>query len=86
MAASRSHWGIEHQLHWVPDVAFREDDCRVRPGNAAENFAVIRHVALNLIRAAKNADPKFDKASVRAKRIVAAVNEQYMLRLLGIHS
>jgi len=86
LAASRSHWGIENQLHWVLDVAFREDDCRVRAGNAAENFAVIRHVALNLIRAAKNADPKFDKASVRAKRIVAAVNEQYMLRLLGIHS
>lgn len=86
LAASRSHWGIENQLHWVLDVTFREDDCRVRVGNAAENFAVIRHVALNLLRAAKNADPKFDKASMRTKRIVAAVNDQYMLRVLGIHS
>jgi predicted transposase YbfD/YdcC len=84
--ASRSHWGIENQLHWVLDVAFREDDCRVRTGNAAENFAVIRHATVNLLRATKNGAHKFDKASMVSKRIMAAGNEQYMLRILGIHS
>ncbi len=86
LAASRSHWGIENQLHWVLDVAFREDDCRVRAGYAAENFAVIRHMAVNLLTAVKNAGTNFDKASLKTKRLVAAVNEQYMLRVLGIHS
>ena len=55
LAASRSHWGIENQLHWVLDVGFREDDCRVRVGNAAQNFAVIRRVALNLLKRFKGA-------------------------------
>jgi predicted transposase YbfD/YdcC len=84
--ASRSHWGIENQLHWVLDVAFREDDCRVRVGNAAENFAVIRHVALNLLRATKNGSNRFDKAALQTKRLIAAVNEDYMLRILGLRS
>ena len=74
------------RLHWVLDVAVREDDCRVRTGNAAENFAVIRHVAVKLLRAAKNAGTKFDKAGLQTKRTVAAASDQYMLRILGIHS
>jgi predicted transposase YbfD/YdcC len=45
--AVRTHWGIENQLHWVLDVAFREDDSRVRQGHAAQNLAVLRHMALN---------------------------------------
>ena len=49
----RSHWGIENCEHWVLDVAFREDDCRVRTENAAENFAVLRHAALNMLRHVK---------------------------------
>jgi hypothetical protein len=53
MADARSHWGIENGLHWVLDVAFREDDCRVRAGHAGENFAVMRHIALNLLKAVK---------------------------------
>ena len=44
----RGHWGIENQLHWVLDIAFREDDCRLRKGNGAQNFALLRHIALNL--------------------------------------
>jgi predicted transposase YbfD/YdcC len=84
--ASRSHWGIENQLHWVLDVAFREDDCRVRAGNAAENFAVIRHVAVNLLRATKNGSNKFDKASLQSKRLIAAGTDDYMLRILGFNS
>jgi predicted transposase YbfD/YdcC len=48
--AIRSHWEIENRLHWVLDVAFREDDSRIRRDNGAQNLAVIRHVALNLAR------------------------------------
>ncbi len=60
--ATRSHWGIENQLHWVWTAAFRED-YSVRAGNAAENLAVLRHFALNLLRN----EPS--KRSVRAKRL-----------------
>ena len=45
LAATRAHWAIENELHWVLEVAFREDDYRVRAGYAAENFAVMRHIA-----------------------------------------
>ena len=48
--AVRSHWGSEHRVHWVLDVAFREDACRVRIGDGAENLAVLRHFALDLLR------------------------------------
>jgi len=50
----RSHWGVENSLHWVLDVVFREDDSRVRTGNAAENMAIMKHVALNQLQSAKN--------------------------------
>lgn len=46
----RSHWGVENSLHWVLDVAFREDDCRIRKDNAPQNFSVLRHIAVNLQR------------------------------------
>ncbi len=49
----RSHWGIENELHGVLDIAFREDDCRVRKDNAPQNFAVLRHIALNLLKQEK---------------------------------
>ena len=45
----RSHWGIENSLHWVLDVAFREHDCRIRKDNAPQNFAVLDHIAVNLL-------------------------------------
>src|SRR5690606_15421289 len=45
----RAHWGIENKLHWVLDVLFNEDGCRIRKGNADENFSIIRKIALNML-------------------------------------
>ena len=77
LQASRSHWGIENELHWVLDVAFREDDCRVRVGNAAENFAVLRHCAINLLKAVKST-----KLGVKNKRLCAAWDQTFFLQVL----
>ena len=62
--AVRGHWDIENGLHWILDVAFRQDDSRVRSGNAQENIAALRRLALNLLR-----QDKTTKAGVRAKRL-----------------
>jgi len=77
--AARSHWGIENSVHWVLDVAFREDDCRIRKGNAPQNFAVLRHIALNLLHQEKTA-----KVGVKAKRLKAAWNDDYLLKILSV--
>lgn len=78
LAAKRSHWGIENKLHWVLDVAFREDDCRVRQEHAAQNLAVLRHMALNLLKREKSF-----KGGVKAKRLRAAWNDDYLLKVLS---
>jgi predicted transposase YbfD/YdcC len=77
-AAVRGHWGIENKLHWVLDVAFREDDCRVRRGFAAENLAVLRHLALNLLRREPTA-----RLGVKAKRLKAGWDESDLLAVLA---
>ena len=77
-AAGRGHWGIENRLRWVLDVAFREDECRVRAGHAAENFAVLRHIALNLLRRDTTA-----KAGIKAKRPKCGWDEDYLLHVLA---
>jgi predicted transposase YbfD/YdcC len=76
--AVRMHWGIENQLHWSLDVTFREDDCRVRKGNAAENFAVIRHIALNLLKMEKTT-----KVGLQAKRNKAGWDNRYLTKILA---
>ena len=75
--AVRTHWGIENKVHWVLDIAFREDDCRIRKGNGAENFAVLRHIALNLLRQEKTV-----KRSLKGKRMKAAWDKNYLLKVL----
>jgi len=81
LAAVRSHWEIENKLHWTLDVAFREDDSRLRAENAAENLAVVRHVALNLLRSVKGS-----KVGVRNRRLEAGWNEAFLIRVLAAHS
>jgi predicted transposase YbfD/YdcC len=66
-AAVRSHWGIENQVHWVLDVTFHEDQSRIRAGYAAENLAVLRHTALNLLRQATT-----KRTSIKGRRLKAA--------------
>jgi predicted transposase YbfD/YdcC len=73
----RSHWGIENRLHWVLDVAFREDHSRVRDGHAPENLAILRHFALNLLRQDHSI-----RGGVATKRLRAALNDRYLRSLL----
>jgi len=80
LEAARTHWGIENGLHWVLDVVFREDDCRVRAGYAAENFAVMRHLSLNLLKSLKDT-----KLSVKLRRMSAAWDEDFLLKVLVAH-
>ena len=75
--AIRTHWGIENELHWVLDVAFREDESRIRKGNAAENFAILRHFALNLLKQEKTA-----KVGIKNKRLMAGWDDAYLLKVL----
>ena len=75
----RSHWGIENSLHWVLDVAFREDDSRVRAGNAPENLALIRKLTHNLLKHETTL-----KRGIKTKRLVAAWDRKYLLKILNV--
>ena len=79
LSASRGHWGIENQLHWVLDIAFREDDCRLRKGNGAQNFAVLRHIALTLLQQEQTLD-----RGIRTKRLRAGWDTDYLLKVLTV--
>ena len=83
--AIRSHWGVENEVHWVLDVVFKEDDCRIRTGDAPRNFAVIRKIALNLIRLGKNSVNICKKrASIQSIRKMAGWDDALALELLTI--
>ena len=77
-AAIRNHWRIENGLHWVLDVGFREDASRVRERNAARNLALLRRVALNLVRADTSL-----KASLKGKRKYAGWDNAFMAALIA---
>jgi predicted transposase YbfD/YdcC len=79
LEVSRSHWSIENELHWVLDVAFREDDCRVRAGNAAENLCMVRQLALSLLKQRTEA-----KCGIQGRRLMAGWNNQFLLRTIGL--
>jgi predicted transposase YbfD/YdcC len=77
--AVRSHWGIENSLHWVLDVTFREDDCRVRKDHAPQNLSALRKFALTLLRQ----DQQYPKRSLRSRRKTADRIPEYRASLLG---
>jgi predicted transposase YbfD/YdcC len=78
--AARSHWGIENKLHWVLDVTFREDDCRVRKGHVPQNLSALRKFALALLRQ----DKQYPKRSLRSRRKTADRIPDYRASLLGL--
>lgn len=80
LAATRDHWGVENRLHWTMDVTFREDDARARSGNAAENIAALRRLALNMLKNEKSEK----KLSIRSRRLMAGWNGDYLRKVLGI--
>lgn len=78
LKVKRSHWKIENQVHWVLDIAFREDESRVRKDHAPQNLAILRHIALNLLKNEKTA-----KGGIHAKRLQAGWNNDYLLTVLN---
>lgn len=76
--AVRSHWGVENSLHWVLDVTFAEDKSRIRKDYAPQNFALLRHLAINLLRQEKTIN-----SSLAQKRYRAALNNDYLLRVIA---
>ena len=78
LKAVRSHWNIENNLHWTLDVAFNEDQCRIRKDQGPENFVILRHVALNLLKQEKTC-----KRSINGKRLLAAWSETYLQKVLA---
>lgn len=76
--AVRSHWGIENELHWTLDMAFDEDHCRVRKEHGPQNFAILRHIALNLLK-----QEKTSRRGIKGKRLLAAWNQDYLLKVLA---
>jgi predicted transposase YbfD/YdcC len=75
--AVREHWGVENGLHYVLDISFREDECRVRQGHAAQNFALLRRLALNLLK-----KDKASKVGIKARRLKAGWSTHYLESVL----
>ena len=80
LPAIRAHWSVENRLHWCLDVAFADDQMRVRTGHAAHNLAILKHITLNLIRL----DPIKRKGGIKARRFIAANSDDYREHLRGL--
>ncbi len=76
-AVIRQHWAIENSLHWVMDMVFRDDECRISTEHAPANFTTIKHVAHNLMRRSPAKD------SMRLKRKIAAWDDNFLLSLIA---
>ena len=77
LAYIQGHWGVENNLHWCLDVSFREDECRIRQGNAAENFSRLSRIALNLLKAERTC-----KVGIQSKRLRCGWDHDYLLKVL----
>lgn len=77
--AVRSHWQVENALHWVLDVAFREDACQVKNVTGATGLAVLRKIALNFLN-----QEKTSRRSIKGKMLKAGRNQFYLLKVLNI--
>jgi predicted transposase YbfD/YdcC len=77
LQAVRSHWSVENTFHWTLDVTFGEDHARLRTGDSAENFAVLRHISLNLLKQHPS------KLSIKRKRFKAGLDDSFLLDLLS---
>lgn len=78
LAATRTHWSIENSCHWVLDIAFREDECRLRKDHGAQNFAILRHIALNCLKQERSV-----KLGVKNKRLRAGWDNHYLFAVLS---
>ena len=77
--ACRNNWGVENSFHWILDVALNEDNCRIRSGNAPQNFAVLRHIAVNLLK-----QEKTQKTGIKNKRLKAGWDDRYLEIILNL--
>ncbi|MDX1533037.1 MAG: ISAs1 family transposase, partial [Nitrosopumilaceae archaeon] len=75
--AVRAHWSVENSLHWVLDVSLREDDCQIHQNHGAENWSMLRHMALNMLRAESS------KGSIPAKQKRAWMKAGYLEAVLS---
>lgn len=75
--SKRAHWGIENSLHWELDIGFREDESRMRAGNAAENVNVLRHIGINLLKQEKSC-----KLGIAGKRKKCGYDLDYLYKVL----
>jgi len=77
LAYIRGHWGVENKLHWSLDINFREDECRIRQGHAAENFARLSRIALNLLKSETT-----NRCGIKTKRLCCGWNHDYLLKVM----
>ena len=81
LRVTRAHWSVENKLHWSLDVSFREDESRIRIGHAQQNLALVRKLALNLLR-----NEKIARGGIKSKRLQAGWNQDYLFKVSGIDS